>query len=204
MSTTTFPDLTFTGPAVDDPLILARLPADLRQLLLTCNGFVAFHGGLHVRGACRSPDWHALSTAWDGAQALHRIYPTVRPADVPFAQDCIGFQFLIRNGSVVMLDGEIGRIRDLGCDLDAFFACCRERPDATLGLGPLRQFMADGQVLEPGRLLSVWPPYCTAEAAHGVSLRAIPASERVAFLADFAGRIAAAGDGTQIRVERID
>lgn len=59
--------MTFTGPPLDDEDLLARLPAKLAGLLRQVNGFIQFHGGLHVRGACREPAWHSLRDAWDGA-----------------------------------------------------------------------------------------------------------------------------------------
>ncbi len=40
--------------------------------------------------------------------------------------------------------------------------------------------------LAPGQLPSVYPPFCTKEAADGVSLSAVAAEDRLAFLADFA------------------
>jgi hypothetical protein len=55
-----------------------------------------------------------------------------------------------------------------------------------LDLHPLRSFRAGGGVLRPGRLLSVYPPFATAEAAGGVSLRPVDAGDRLAFLARFA------------------
>ena len=55
-----FPGLTYRGAALDDVDILDRLPMDLQQLLAQRNGFVAFRGGLHVRGACVEPRWHSL------------------------------------------------------------------------------------------------------------------------------------------------
>ena len=46
----------FVGPPIDDAEMLDRLPAEYRDLLTRANGYIAYHGGLHVRGACLSPE----------------------------------------------------------------------------------------------------------------------------------------------------
>src|SRR5437763_1751021 len=66
----------YVGPPVDDPAILDRLPGEYRALLARANGYVAYHGGLHLRGACFAPEWHSLRAAWDGARS-----PTVKECD---------------------------------------------------------------------------------------------------------------------------
>ena len=55
--------VTFTGPPLDDGDLLARLPANLAGQLRKINGFIQFHGGLHVPGVCHEPDWHSLRYA---------------------------------------------------------------------------------------------------------------------------------------------
>ena len=103
----------FQGPPIDDPATLGTLPDDLRRLLSVVNGFIQFGGGLHVRGACKAPDWHALSTLLSGDLALAQLYPSVLPDDVPFAQGVFGDQFLLRHGFVHRLSGETGDIESL-------------------------------------------------------------------------------------------
>src|SRR3954453_4788104 len=107
-------DVTFVGPPIDDPEVLGLLPPELAGLLAGQNGFVQFRGGLHVRGACRGPAWHSLREAWLGEGSFHRHYPEVRPGDVPFAEDCLGDQFLLREGRVWRLAGETGEVVPLG------------------------------------------------------------------------------------------
>src|SRR5258708_35360566 len=89
--------LTFRGPSIDDPDILEHIPNELAELLRQINGFIHSRGGLHVRGACHNPSWHSLRSIWHGDHALHRGYQTVRESDIPFAQDCFGDQFLMRD-----------------------------------------------------------------------------------------------------------
>jgi hypothetical protein len=91
---------------MDDVPLAEELPADVRALLVDVNGFVAFDGALHVRGVSAEPSWHSLSDAWRGEKALHRLFPSIAPADVPFAQDALGNQFVLREDRVWRLESE--------------------------------------------------------------------------------------------------
>ncbi len=188
----------YTGPAIDDAELLARLPDPLRQWLLVTNGYVAYHGGLHVRGACLEPTWHSLRAAWFGEVALHRLFPSVRPEDIPFAQDAFGDQYLVRDGAVVHLCGETGEVTPIARDLETFDREVRADPTQYLGLGPLEDFRASGGTLEPGYLLNVYPPVCSRESEAGVSLRPIPALEQVRWLAMLAEQLRGVPDGTRV------
>lgn len=198
-----FKHVTFIGPPLDDAELLTRLPANLAELLEQVNGFIQFHGGLHVRGVCREPPWHSLRNAWDGDVAFHRLYPEVRPADVPFAEDCLGDQFLLRGSRVWRLSAETGAVESLEIGLDGFFEAVEADPVEFLSLHPLLQFQAEGKHLEPGQLLAAFPPFCTTESADGVSLAAISADERRRFLADSAAQLRDVPEGGTInfRVE---
>jgi hypothetical protein len=93
---TLLPDQTYVGPPIDEPTLLARLPKALAMFLEETNGFVAFDGGLHVRGICAAPAWHSLVRFWSGDDALLRIYTSIHPDDVPFGEDALGDQFFLR------------------------------------------------------------------------------------------------------------
>jgi hypothetical protein len=188
----------YTGPPLDDPALLARLPADLAELLREENGFIDFHGGLHVRGICREPAWHSLANAWDGPAAFHCLYPEVRPDDIPFAEDCLGDQFLLREGSVWQLSAETGEMASMKIGLGDFFHSTEADPVEFLSLYPLLQFREEGGTLAPGELLSVVPPFCTTASANGVSLKAIPTHDRRNFLATLAAQIRDLPDGGSI------
>jgi len=175
-------DVTYVGPQPGDPEVLSALPDELRRFLEERNGLVAHGGGLHIRGACEEPAWHSLARVWTGPRALHERYAAVRPGDVPFAQDAVGDQWLLRDERVIRLLAETGDVEDLGQSFGEFLRA----PVDTLRLQPLLQFNSQGGTLSPGQLLSVYPPFCTEEAAGGVSLAAVPAEDRLAFLADFA------------------
>jgi len=191
----------FVGPPIDDAPILERLPPEYRNLLARTNGYVAYHGGLHVRGACLAPPWHSLRTAWDGERALHRLYPAIAPADVPFAEDALGDQYILRAGVVHRLSGETGELEALGVDLATFDAAVRADPVEYLNLGPLEAFRAEGGALQPGELLSVYPPYCVDAGDHLRSFRAIPAADRLGFLASLAAQLRDLPDGAAVKFD---
>jgi hypothetical protein len=77
----------------------------------------------------------------------------------------------------------------MAMDFETFLRRALETPLESLGLHPLLQCQRESGTLEPGKLLSVYPPFCTKESAQGVSLRAIPALERISFLADLQGKL---------------
>ncbi len=175
--------------AIDDE-ILDRVPEDLRSLLSENNGFILFDGGLHIRGAVLSPEWHSLRKVWLGDFPLYKLFPAIKESDVPFAQDCLGDQFILRDDIVHKLDAEIGEIENLEMNLETFLNKAQQNPVEFLSLEPLLQFMAEGRKLEKGQLLSVYPPFIAKESANGVSLKAISMFDRIGFLADFASQIA--------------
>jgi hypothetical protein len=172
-----------------DTEILDRVPEDLRQLLSETNGFALFDGGLHVRGAVLSPEWNSLRKVWIGDFALYKLFPALKESDVPFAQDCLGDQFVLRGDNVYKLDAEIGEIETLEMDLKTFLNNAQDNPVEFLSLEPLLQFMTEGGKLEPGQLLSVYPPFISEDSANGVSLKAISMFDRIGFLADFASQL---------------
>jgi hypothetical protein len=195
-----FTDITYQGPPIDDDTAFSKLPDVLQGILRQVNGFIASGGGLHIRGACLAPSWHALGSVWHGDAGLHRAYPALLPTDIPFGQDAVGDQFVLRDAGVYRLDSETGELTNLEQGLLDFFSAVVTDPTETLGLQPLHQFRSEGGSLAPGELLSVYPPFCTAEAAAGVTLRAIGAEERLAFLAQFSAQIAAVNDDGQVRI----
>jgi hypothetical protein len=195
-----FAGVTYVGPEPDDPEALERVPDDLRHFLDEVNGLVAFDGGLHIRGASKVPAWHSLRHVWFGSLALHTLYDSVLADDVPFAEDAVGDQWLLREGEVLRLQTESGHVEPLGQTFGAFLEAVAETPVDTLGLQPLMQFQAEGGELTPGMLLAVYPPFCTKESADGVTLRAISATERVECLADFSRQMPAAGSTFRIDI----
>ena len=193
-----FPGLTYRGAALDDVDILDRLPMDLQQLLAQRNGFVAFRGGLHVRGACVEPRWHSLRAAMEGPESFATRFRTVKKDDVPFAQDVFGDQFLLRDRKVFKLDSYADQIEPVAEDLVDLFAKVQADPIALLSLGHLAQFEGSGETLRPGEMLMEWPPFVVSGSEKGVSLRRIPALERLEYLADIARQLRGVADGTKV------
>jgi len=199
-----FEDVSFVGGPLDDPdtadrEILDRVPPALHSILRQVNGLVAFRGGLHLRGAVRDPLWHSLRHAWDGDDAIHTLFSAVRPSDVPFGQDALGEQFLLRDGQVWRLSAEIDELEPLGQTVTEFLEEIVADPTGALGLEPLRRFEIDGGRLSPGELLSVYPPYVVDTG--GTSARsfcAVPAGDRIRFLAQIAAQLSKLPDGTKV------
>ena len=193
--------LTFQGPPIDDEEILSLAPAGLRRILSQVNGFIQFGGGLHVRGACHEPHWHSLRRAWQGDDAIHRRYSALLVEDVPFGQDCVGDQYLLTQDSVIKLAAESGDIEELKMPITEFLEAVQRDPVEVLGLAPLLRFHEEGGTVLPGQLLNVYPPFCTQEASNGVSLAAVPASERLAYLADLSKQLQTVADGQQMEID---
>ncbi len=193
--------LTYQGPPIDDRATLEKLPADLRGFLEQINGFIQFAGGLHIRGACQAPEWHSLVNVWSGSLALSKLYPAVFESDIPFGQDALGDQFILREAVVHRLMSETGEIVSLECNFFDFLQATQNDPLQYLDLQLLLQFQSEGGELKPGQLLSAYPPFCVQQAASGVSLKAISGIERIRFLADFAAQISDLADGTSIEIK---
>ncbi|HEX7377935.1 MAG TPA: hypothetical protein VF278_12520 [Pirellulales bacterium] len=194
--------VTWHGSAIDDHAILQELPSNLCTLLMEINGFIQFHGGLHVRGACSSPAWHSLRDAWHSERAFHRLYPkSALCSDVPFAQDFLGNQFFLRDRMVIFLHAETGVTEDLNVGLGSFFKNVEADPISTLRLEPLLRFQEHGNAIMPGQLLAVFPPKCTKQADAGMSFSAVNDLERRMFLARLAEFVSGIPDGSEIDFE---
>jgi hypothetical protein len=195
------PHQTYPGAPIDDPAVLERLPSELASALRRRNGCVGFLGALHVRGACLAPAWHSLRHAWDGPDALHELYTEVDPADVPFAEDGFGDQFLIREGRVLRLSGELGEIEDLAGSPAEFFARLITDAEQVLDYEPLLRFRDEGNDLRPGQVLAAHPPFVLQAAGTGRELRAEDAIERRRTLAALAKRLHGLPDGAHVRLD---
>ncbi|WP_431273464.1 hypothetical protein ACQ858_14865 [Variovorax ureilyticus] len=193
--------ISYVGPDLDpaDP-VLSGLPRVLARLLEQVNGFVQFDGGLHVRGVCESPTWHSLSAVMFGPKALHLRYPGLSATDIPFAQDCLTDQFLLRDGVVWKLWAETGELESLNLGPLEFLAQAGTDPVGFLQMQPLLQFLRGGDRLAPGQVLHVYPPFSTRESKNGVSIKAVPCEEALDFLADFARQVAQIPDGSPFQV----
>lgn len=192
----------FVGPPIDDAAILDRVPVEIAHALRSRNGFISDDGGFHLRGACVAPLWHSLRYVWLGDFALHKLFPSVGTSDIPLAQDCFGDQYLLRDDHVARLSGETGEVEELRMGWSQFLEHVDSEPLEFLQLQYLHRFKEEGGVLLPGQLLSVYPPFVTANECNR-SIRAIPALERISWLADFSRQIANVPNGTQIDIKVI-
>ena len=196
--------ISYQGPPFSEAsVVVPRLPPVLAALLRDVNGFVQFGGGLHVRGICAAPTWHSLEEVWLGRLAIHRHYPAVLESDVPFAQDCVADQFFLRSDVVFKLFAETGEIESLDLGLLEFLRSAQDDPAIYLDMQPLLELQRLGGRLVPGEVVHVYPPFCTAESAEGVSVRAVPIPEALSFLADFASQIGGLSDGAMFKVQVI-
>jgi hypothetical protein len=183
--------ITWTGESIDDVEIVAALPRDLRELLLGNNGFILHEGALHVRGAVVAPEWHSLRTAWQGPQAFTRLYPLVRPGDIPFAQDQVGDQYLLREGAVFRLCGETGDVSSHAGSLAEFLRRADEDIEGFLNV-------ALDRPMEPGQLLLAYPPFIFEDSGEGTAMRAVPAEEVIGFHAELARQMRDVPDGERV------
>ena len=176
-----------------DSLLMKAVPNALRRILNRVNGFILHDGLLHVRGACELPDWHSLNKALDGPSAFHSLYESVEPNDIPFAQDQLGDQFLLRSEQIFRLSAESGEVELLAESLDEFFDRVNNDPEEYLNVSLDHSLM-------PGELLLAYPPFVVREAGAGVSLKAIPANQVILFHADLARQIKNLPDGASIEI----
>ncbi|MBC8082493.1 MAG: hypothetical protein H7Z21_04720 [Hymenobacter sp.] len=190
----------YTGDELADLATFARLPVYLQAFLRERNGVVAYFGGLHIRGCVTEPAWHSLDAAWQRETAFWRTYDDVLEADIPFGQDCVGNQFLLRGDAVLLLDTETGELADLEVDFKHFLFGVEKYPLDALGMEPLRDFQLNGGVLRPGHLLRLYPPVCVASAQARSRVQPQPAAERLRWLADFYRQIKELPSGQPIRL----
>jgi hypothetical protein len=154
-----------------------------------------------VRGACREPAWHGLRDALEGPDAFHELYPgVVVPEDLPFAEDALGDQFLLREGAVLRLVAETGDLLPVSDGLEGFFGAVLAGAPGVLGVEPLLAYLGSGRKLEPGQLLTAYPPFVMAESRDGVDLRPLGALERRRLLAALARQVRDLPDGAEIQV----
>jgi hypothetical protein len=196
----TFDDITYVGPPVNDPALLDELPSELADILRQMNGFVASGGAFHLRGACVSPPWHSLRAAWHGRESFAARYHSVRLTDVPFAQDALGDQYLLREGAVWRLSGESDDVEPFAESLANLLKQVAADAVRYLVLGPLVAFREQGGTLAPGQLLSVYPPLIMQSDAGGYSYRAVSAADLLGAHARLAAKIRDLPDGAAVRI----
>lgn len=193
-----FDMMTWQGATPGDEGLLAELPTPLRELLEATGGFILGGGLLHVRGATESPHWHSLEIAWRGPEAFHTLYPEVRPTDIPFAEDGLGDQWLLRGGHVARLWAETGDVDVTDVSLEGFFDAVEENAVESLDVGLIAEAVEEYGPIPPGKLLLAYPPLCTEEAEDGVDLSPVDAAELYGLHAELAESVSGLADGDHI------
>lgn len=178
-----------------------EIPNYLKSILSQINGYIQYHGGFHLRGICKNPEWHSLQEVMHGKFSLHTKYPSLLKTDLMFAQDCMADQLFLREGKVYKLYSECGDVELLENSIEEFFSNYIENPVEYLSLEPLIQFQSEGKNLNPGEVLCAYPPFCTEQAKAGVYLGAVPISEALNYLPEIANAMSNLADGEGLNVE---
>ena len=153
-----------------------------------------------MRGICDEPEWHSLAEAWTGENALFKLFTAIKPEDVPFGQDCMGDQFILREGIVHHLFSESGELKSTGLTFEQFYEQMRADPVEFLHLEPLLQMENEGEELRPGELISAFPPFVCLESGKKVVLHPTPMLDRIQWLAKFARQIENLPDGAKLEI----
>jgi hypothetical protein len=168
---------------IEDEDLFSQLPEELANFYENLNGIVAFQGGLQVRGCVHEPKWISLYEAWKGESALHKTYTELTPDDIPFAQDCMGDQYFLRDEMVWILQAETGEVYDLEVDFIDFIDEAIEEPVDFLSLHPLVQYLEDEGELQAGELLHSTPPFCEEVSEDfEYTMKPVPVEERLNWL----------------------
>lgn len=174
--------ITYRQTSIDDWATYKTTPLRFQDFLQQTNGIIAFKGGLHIRGCCHEPAWHSIDHYISSHAAFWKIYPDVLDIDIPFAQDCMGDQFLFRGEKVYKLNLETGQLSFYDYDFYGFLEAVDSNPIDFLGMYPLVQYEMDGKELLPGHLLQAYPPLYLNIPGEIVSLEALPAEDQILFL----------------------
>ena len=174
--------ITYRQTSIDDWTTFKTTPPRFQDFLKQTNGIIALKGGLHIRGCCHDPIWHSIDHYISGQTAFWKIYPDVLDIDIPFAQDCMGDQFLFRGEKVYKLNLETGLLSFFDYDFYGFLEAIDNNPIDFLGMYPLVQHEMDGKELLPGQLLQAYPPLYLNIPGSVISLEAVPADDQILFL----------------------
>lgn len=181
-----FKGVTFRCEEAVDRSLFERLPEDLQDFYENVNGLIAYNGGLHIRSCTDTTEWHSLGLYWNGEEALSKTYTNLLESDIPFAQDCVGDQYFLREDGIWLLSAETGEVMDMEVDLDEFLENAIEDPVEYLAMEPLVHLLDRDGELSLGELIHVVP---------GLSLDlpedtpyhidSLPVKERITWLREF-------------------
>jgi len=188
-------NIIYSGQKIDDFDTFDILPDYLKDFFLVQNGFIAFKGGLHIRGCVKTPSWHSINESWFGDIKLSGLFDSIDINDIPIGQDCFGDQFVIRHNSVWHLFAEIDEIVDLGLNFNEFIEQIYNSPKEFLNID-----LIDNINLKPGQLINVVPPFCI-KADKGYSFKPIGTESQIKYLSFLSKQIKNLPNGTTIDFE---
>jgi hypothetical protein len=195
------PNLIYEGRELRDEAKLNSLPPELGSLLREVNGFIAFGGGLHIRGLCGEPQWHSIERHWNGEKALRSLYSEITEDDLPFGQDCVGDQFFLRSAVVHKLCAEYGEVESWDVTLPVFLERAAADPLNYLSTEPLLAYLGNSGPLEPGHLIFAYPPFVAAESGKDSRLASVPIDELMVVHSRLAAEMRNLPEGAKFRVE---
>lgn len=187
-------NITWRGEEIEDAEFLREIPAELAAILTQTNGFILHHGALHVRGACREPQWHSLQHAWRSTQAFHYSYMSLLADDIPFAQDQFGDQILLRGGKVIKLLAESDDIQPLSENIKAFFEEVEHDIETFLNVSLEKK-------LDPGKLWLASPPFVLQESATGAHLKPVDTMQVIRLHANIARQVREVSGGQRVVIK---
>jgi len=199
-----FEGVLLKGGEITDMETFESLPEDLKEFYSQTNGLVAFQGGLTIRGCVTEPTWFSLAEACNGEFAVSEVYENVDETDIPFAFDCCGDQYFLRDGIVFRLCGENGEIESYDIDIWEFIESAIAEPEDYLDLQPLHDFMNDGGKLKPGEMLHIYPPFMVEESLDGVYILPAPIRKQMDFLRNFYLQIKDLEDTTSLDIPTLE
>jgi hypothetical protein len=182
--TVEFKGIIYINHEILDEETYELLPKEMQAFYDEVNGLVAYNGGFQIRGVGTGPSWNSLDEAWKGENAFHKTYKNLSPDDIPFAQDCMGDQYVFKAGSVWHLLTETGELDDLELEFDEFIDEVIEDPIEFLALYPLIEYMESGKELEPGELLVPSIPF-SVETEEDYTFTKEPVEVRLKSLAKY-------------------
>jgi len=189
-------NITWQAGGSTDTAMLNALPTGLRELTSATGGFIIHHGAIHFRGCTLEPKWNSIRELYWGDASLKMKYPAMELDDIPFAHDQFGDFYLWRDSEIFRLDSETGGVNRFEHSLDLFLEGIEANIKDYLNVSLDRP-------LEPGRAFHAYPPFCSVEAAEGVTWRDVPVEELIEFHADFARQIRDLPELSQISTEVI-
>lgn len=198
-----FEGVSYTGKPIKDKSVIEHLPEGFQEFLQYANGIVAFDGGICFKGVGEQPVWASLEAVMEGEFALHKQYDDVTETDIPFACDCLGVVYILRSNAVWRLDTENGYLEEQEEDFWDFINNALEDPEDYLDLELLYDHLDEGNLLKPGELFHINPPFSFEESAEGVEVGVVKWEAQMKFLFELNQKLHNTEEGKSIEIESL-